>query len=78
MNRWFSLRFANHGGPGSADAYGLPLVSAGTPIPFPTGGEWKIVTGLALPKPFGGKLRIEVVTLPEEHVVLNLPIRSQS
>jgi len=52
----------------------IPLVSAGTPIPYPPGGEWKMVTGLALPKPFGGTLRIEVITLPEEHIVLNLPI----
>jgi hypothetical protein len=52
----------------------IPLVQAGTSIPFPPDGDWKIVTGLALPKPFGGTLRIEVVTLPEEHIVLNLPV----
>ena len=52
----------------------IPLISAGTAIPYPPGGEWKMVTGLALPKPFGGTLRIEVVTLPEEHVVLTLPV----
>ena len=52
----------------------IPLVSAGTTIPYPANGEWKMVTGLALPKPFGGTLRIEVVTLPEEHVVLTLPV----
>ena len=31
------------------------------------------MTSLGLPKNFGGTLRIEVVTLTEEHVVLNLP-----
>ena len=52
----------------------IPLVQAGTSIPYPPDGDLKMVTGLALPKPFGGTLRIEVVTLPEEHVVLNLPV----
>jgi molecular chaperone DnaK len=52
----------------------IPLVQAGTPIPYPPDGDWEMVTGLALPKAFGGTLRIEVVTLPEEHVVLNLPV----
>ena len=52
----------------------IPLVQAGTSIPYPPDGDFKMVTGLALPKPFGGTLRIEVVTLPEEHVVLNLPV----
>jgi molecular chaperone DnaK (HSP70) len=52
----------------------IPLVQAGTSIPYPPDGDWKMVAGLALPKPFGGTLRIEVVTLPEEHVILNLPI----
>jgi Hsp70 protein/Tetratricopeptide repeat len=52
----------------------IRLVEAGTPIPYPADGDWKMVTGLALPKNFGGTLRIEVVTLPEEHVVLNLPV----
>lgn len=52
----------------------IPLVQAGTAIPFPPDGDWKMATGLALPKPFGGTLRVEVVTLPEEHVVLNLPV----
>ena len=52
----------------------IPLVQAGTSIPYPPDGDYKMVTGLALPKPFGGTLRIEVVTLPEEHVVLNLPV----
>jgi molecular chaperone DnaK (HSP70) len=52
----------------------IPLVRAGTSIPYPPDGDFKMVTGLALPKPFGGTLRIEVVTLPEEHVVLNLPV----
>jgi len=52
----------------------IPLVQAGTSIPYPLDGDFKMVTGLALPKPFGGTLRIEVVTLPEEHVVLNLPV----
>ena len=33
-----------------------------------------MVTSLGLPKNFSGTLRIEVVTLPEEHVVLNLPV----
>ena len=56
----------------------IRLVEAGTPIPYPPNGEWKVVTGLALPKNFGGTLRIEVVTLPEEHVVLNLPVEFDS
>jgi hypothetical protein len=52
----------------------IALVQAGTSIPYPPDGDFKMVTGLALPKPFSGTLRIEVVTLPEEHVVLNLPV----
>ncbi len=56
----------------------IPLVQAGTSIPYPPDGDFKMVTGLALPKPFGGTLRIEVVTLPEEHVVLNLPVEFDS
>ena len=53
----------------------IPLIPAGTPIPFPVDGGWKLVAGLALPKKFTGVLRIEVITLPEEHVVLNLPVK---
>ena len=53
----------------------IPLVTAGTAIPFPADGEWKTVAGLALPKKFTGTLRIEAITLPEEHVVLNLPVK---
>ncbi len=53
----------------------IPLVTAGTAIPFPAAGEWKTVAGLALPKKFTGTLRIEAITLPEEHVVLNLPVK---
>jgi len=56
----------------------IPLVKAGLPIPFPAGGNYEMVTGLALPKPFSGTLRVEVVTLPEEHVVLNLPVEFDS
>jgi molecular chaperone DnaK (HSP70) len=52
----------------------IPLVTAGTAIPFPADGEWKTVAGLALPKKFTGTLRIEAITLPEEHVVLNLSV----
>jgi len=52
----------------------IPLVQAGTSIPFPSDGDFEMVTGLALPKKFSGTLRIEVVTLPEEHIVLNLPV----
>lgn len=53
----------------------IMLVQAGAPIPFPADGGWEMVTGLALPKKFAGTLRVEVVTLPEEHVVLSLPVK---
>lgn len=52
----------------------IPLVQAGTSIPHPADGDYEILAGLALPKSFSGTLRIEVVTLPDEHVVLNLPV----
>jgi hypothetical protein len=52
----------------------IPLVQTGTPIPFPADGGYEMFAGLALPKSFSGTLRIEVVTLPDEHVVLNLPV----
>ena len=52
----------------------IPLVQAGTPIPYPADGGYEMFAGLALPKSFSGTLRIEVVTLPDEHVVLNLPV----
>lgn len=52
----------------------IPLVQAGTPIPYPANGDYEMFAGLALPKSFSGTLRIEVVTLPDEHVVLNLPV----
>lgn len=52
----------------------IPLVERGTPIPYPTNGEFEIRAGLALPRPFSGSLRVEVVTLPDEQVVLNLPV----
>lgn len=50
------------------------LVQAGTPIPHPANGDYEMLAGLGLPKTFSGTLRIEVVTLPDEHVVLNLPV----
>ena len=53
----------------------IPLVQAGTSIPYPADGDYEMLAGLALPKSFSGILRIEVVTLPDEHVVLNLPLR---
>jgi molecular chaperone DnaK len=53
----------------------ITLVKAGTPIPHPADGDFEMLAGLALPKSFSGTLRIEVVTLPDEHVVLNLPVR---
>jgi molecular chaperone DnaK (HSP70) len=52
----------------------IPLVQAGTSIPHPADGDYEMLAGLALPKSFSGTLRIEVVTLPDEHVVLNLPL----
>ncbi len=52
----------------------IPLVTAGTAIPFPADGDWEMLTGLTLPKPFGGVLRVEVVTLPDDQVVLSLPL----
>lgn len=52
----------------------MPLVQAGTPIPHPADGDYEMLAGLALPKSFSGTLRIEVVTMPDEHVVLNLPV----
>lgn len=53
----------------------ITLVQAGAPIPFPCDGGWEVVSGLSLPKKFTGTLRVEVVTLPEEHVVLSLPVQ---
>lgn len=53
----------------------IRLIEAGGPIPFPAGGDYEILTGLSLPPTFSGMLRIEVVTLPEEHVVVRFPVQ---
>lgn len=52
----------------------IPLVKSGNPIPYPANGDYEILAGLALPRVFSGTLRIEVVTLPDERVILHLPL----
>jgi len=52
----------------------IPLVQEGMSIPFPKEDAFEMLTGLSLPQPFSGLLRLEVVTLPDEHVVLSMPI----
>lgn len=52
----------------------IQLVQAGKPIPQPEDGDYEMLPGLSLPKNFSGTLRIKVITLPDEQVVLNLPI----
>jgi molecular chaperone DnaK len=49
----------------------LVLIPAGTPIPFPPDGTWKNQAGLTLPRDFTGKLKVELVSMPDEQVVLH-------
>jgi len=51
------------------------LVKNGSPIPFPSAGDFKMLAGLSLPKTFTGTLRIEIIALPDENIVLRLPIQ---
>lgn len=52
----------------------LVLIPAGTPIPFPADGTWKNQAGLTLPRDFTGKLKVELVSMPDEQVVLHCPV----
>ncbi len=56
------------------DSEPIPLVCAGSPIPQPADGTFARLDGLHLPKVFSGTLRIQMVTLPDERVVLTLPL----
>lgn len=52
----------------------LVLIPAGTSIPFPADGGWKSQAGLTLPREFNGKLKVELISLPDEQIVLHCPI----
>lgn len=49
----------------------LPLVQAGTDVPYPLDGSWRSVSGLSLPKPFKGLLSVKIIAMPDEQEVLS-------
>jgi molecular chaperone DnaK len=52
----------------------IALIEKGSDIPFPKNGEWARSAGLRLPRDFKGLLKVEVVSMPDEQVLLHLPI----
>ena len=49
----------------------LPLVQAGTAVPYPLDGSWRSISGLSLPKPFSGRLSLNIIAMPDEQEVLS-------
>jgi hypothetical protein len=49
----------------------LPLVEAGTDVPYPLDGSWRSISGLSLPRPFSGLLSVKIIAMPDEQVVLS-------
>jgi molecular chaperone DnaK (HSP70)/tetratricopeptide (TPR) repeat protein len=49
----------------------LPLVQAGTAVPYPLDGSWRSISGLSLPKPFNGRLSVKIIAMPDEQEVIS-------
>lgn len=49
----------------------LPLVEAGTGVPYPADGSWRSLAGLTLPRVFTGELEVNIVAMPDEQTVLS-------
>ncbi|MCX6879668.1 MAG: Hsp70 family protein [Verrucomicrobia bacterium] len=45
----------------------LPLVQAGTDVPYPLDGSWRSVSGLSLPNPFNGTLSVKIIAMPDQN-----------